>query len=63
MLRSENIEVSIWCMPVEVPNPIPFDQDHQHRSYDSNRLCQRQKQTFWLCFTPVMAQWRHLPEP
>ena len=34
MLRSAGIEVSIWRMPVEVPNPIPFDQDHVHASYE-----------------------------
>ena len=34
MLRSEGIDVKIWKMPVEIPNPIPFDQDHIHRSYD-----------------------------
>jgi hypothetical protein len=34
MLRSAGIEVKIWRTPVEIPNPIPFDQDHVHRSYD-----------------------------
>ncbi len=34
MLRSAGIEVKIWRMPVEIPNPIPFDQDQVHRSYD-----------------------------
>jgi len=34
MLRSAGIEVKIWRMPVEVPNPIPFDEDRVHRSYD-----------------------------
>src|SRR5262249_44803460 len=29
-LRSLNIEVSIWPRPVEINNPIPFDQDRQH---------------------------------
>ena len=33
-LRSLGINVKIWTMPVEVPNPIPFDQDTQHASYD-----------------------------
>lgn len=35
------MEVNIWKMPVEIPDPIPFDQDHQHASYDPeyvNRL-------------------------
>jgi hypothetical protein len=34
MLRSAGIEVKIWRMPVEIPNPIPFDQDRVHASYD-----------------------------
>lgn len=34
MLRSAKIEVKIWRMPVEIPNPIPFDQDRVHKSYD-----------------------------
>ena len=34
MLRSENIGVTIWKMPVEIPNPIPFDKDQIHKSYD-----------------------------
>jgi hypothetical protein len=33
-LRSLNIDVEIWKMPVEVPDPIPFDQDTVHASYD-----------------------------
>jgi len=28
------IEVQIWKMPVEIPDPIAFDQDEQHASYD-----------------------------
>jgi len=34
MLRSRGIEVKIWRMPVEIPDPIPFDEDHVHVSYD-----------------------------
>jgi Family of unknown function (DUF5996) len=33
-LTSLGIDVHIWKMPVEIPNPIPFDQDTQHASYD-----------------------------
>ena len=33
-LRGLGLEVRIWKMPVEIPDPIPFDQDHQHASYD-----------------------------
>jgi hypothetical protein len=33
-LRQAGIEVRIWKMPVEIPDPIPFDEDEQHKSYD-----------------------------
>jgi hypothetical protein len=33
-LASLGIHVKIWTMPVEVPDPIPFDQDRVHASYD-----------------------------
>src|SRR5438874_5848897 len=29
------IDVKIWPMPVEIPNPIRFDQDQIHKSYDA----------------------------
>jgi hypothetical protein len=33
-LQAFGISVKIWKMPVEIPNPIPFDRDVQHASYD-----------------------------
>lgn len=33
-LASLGIRVKIWRMPVEVPNPIAFDEDTEHASYD-----------------------------
>jgi len=42
MLRSANIKVKIWRMPVEIPDPIPFDQDRVHRSYDAQSV-----EAFW----------------
>lgn len=33
-LASAGIEVKIWKMPVEIADPIPFDQDEQHAAYD-----------------------------
>ena len=33
-LASLGITVKIWKMPVEIPDPIPFDQDTRHASYD-----------------------------
>jgi hypothetical protein len=34
MLRELGLQVHIWKMPVEIQDPIPFDQDEQHASYD-----------------------------
>jgi len=34
LLRSAEIELKIWSMPVEIPDPIAFDQDRMHASYD-----------------------------
>jgi len=33
-LQSLDIQVKIWKMPVEIPDPIAFDRDTQHASYD-----------------------------
>jgi Family of unknown function (DUF5996) len=33
-LHAMGLPVKIWPMPVEVPNPIRFDEDTVHRSYD-----------------------------
>jgi hypothetical protein len=41
-LDSLGIHVKIWPMPVEVPNPIAFDRDTQHASYDPEYV-----QRFW----------------
>lgn len=41
-LRAIGIEVQIWPMPQEIADPIPFDQDHQHASYDADAA-----QRFW----------------
>src|ERR1700689_5446526 len=30
MLREADIQVKIWPMPVEVPNPLRFDEDREH---------------------------------
>ncbi len=34
LLRSAKIELKIWRMPVEMPDPIAFDRDRVHASYD-----------------------------
>jgi hypothetical protein len=33
-LRDLGMEIKIWSMPVEVPNPIRFEEDNIHASYD-----------------------------
>lgn len=42
MVRSAGIDVHIWRMPVEIPNPIAFDEDRVHAAYDA-KLVER----FW----------------
>src|SRR6266478_6385073 len=34
-LHELGLEIKIWTMPVEVPNPIRFEIDREHSSYDS----------------------------
>ena len=36
-LHELGIEVHIWTMPVEIEDPIPFEADHGHASYDPVR--------------------------
>jgi hypothetical protein len=49
-LAELSIEAKIWPMPVEVPNPIRFDQDTTHRSYDPVYA-----QRFWRALSTVDA--------
>ena len=41
-LGAMKIDVKIWPVPVEVPNPIPFVDDREHASYDADQV-----HTFW----------------
>jgi Family of unknown function (DUF5996) len=34
VLNALDLEVKIWPMPVEIPDPIPFAEDTQHAAYD-----------------------------
>jgi hypothetical protein len=55
-LHGLGIDVRIWTMPVEVPEPIRFDQDTTHRSYDADAA-----HRFWevvLAMTPVFEAFR-----
>ena len=42
MLRAAGIEVKIWSLPVEVPNPVRFEEDSIHAAYDGEAV-----QRFW----------------
>src|SRR5689334_7123609 len=33
-LRGLGLEVRIWTLPVEIPDPIPFEGDREHAAYD-----------------------------
>ena len=50
LLRSAGITVKIWHMPVEVPSPIPFDEDRVHASYDAEKV-----ERFWRILLSVNA--------
>ena len=55
-LRSLAIEPKIWRMPVEIPDPIPFDEDRVHAAYDPERA-----RAFWrvlVAITPVFEEFR-----
>jgi Family of unknown function (DUF5996) len=41
-LQDLGLKIRIWRMPVEIPNPIPFDEDTEHQSYDAKYV-----QRFW----------------
>jgi uncharacterized protein DUF5996 len=54
LLRGEDIKVKVWHMPVEIPNPIPFDQDRVHASYDPKSV-----EKFWRILVSVDAIFNH----
>ncbi len=41
-LSDIGLKIKIWPMPVEIPNPIRFDEDNEHKSYDAEYA-----QRFW----------------
>lgn len=55
-LHGMGIDVRVWTMPVEVPNPIRFERDVTHRSYDAERA-----NAFWrvlVAIKPVLEGFR-----
>jgi Family of unknown function (DUF5996) len=55
-LAALGIEVHIWTMPVEIPNPIAFDKDTVHAAYDPGYASR-----FWqalIAITTVLNEFR-----
>ncbi len=48
LLRDAALPVKIWPVPVEIPDPVPFEHDEQHRSYDPEYV-----QRFWRILVQV----------
>jgi len=53
LLQSASISVRIWKTPVEIPNPIPFDQDRVHAAYDAEKV-----EAFWRVLLSIDAAFR-----
>jgi len=56
VLRALDIEVHIWPMPAEIPDPIRFDRDYEHAAYDPEHA-----HRFWKVLTliePVFQDFR-----
>jgi hypothetical protein len=56
VLHALDIEVRIWPMPAEIPNPIRFDRDYEHAAYDPEYA-----HRFWKVLTliePVFQNFR-----
>ena len=55
-LHGLGLDIKIWPMPVEIPDPIRFDQDHTHASYDAEYA-----NRFWralVCIDEVFKDFR-----
>jgi hypothetical protein len=49
-LRAADIDCRIWTMPVEIDDPVPFERDVEHRSYDKDHVMR-----FWDIVSQVHA--------
>jgi Family of unknown function (DUF5996) len=55
-LKSLGLAIRIWTVPVEIPDPIPFEEDFVHESYDPQHV-----HRFWLILAEagtVMTKFR-----
>lgn len=50
MMSVAGVEVKIWRLPVEIPNPIPFDEDEKHAAYDRHAV-----EKFWRILLSVQT--------
>jgi len=50
LLQHAGISVKIWKVPVEIPDPIPFDRDRVHNAYDRSAV-----EKFWRILQSVDA--------
>ena len=49
MLDDLGLSTRIWTMPVEIPDAIPFDQDHVHATYDRDQV-----ERFWRALIEIV---------
>jgi hypothetical protein len=47
VLRALDVDVRIWGMPVEIPDPIPFAEDRVHTSYDADAVVRFRRILSW----------------
>jgi hypothetical protein len=52
------VPVKIWTTPCEIPNPIPFEKDNQHATYDADSA-----HTFWHILTWVDSVFKEFRSP
>ena len=57
-LRALGIDVRIWTMPVEVADPIPFEQDREHAAYDPDAV-----NRFWRALALARPGVHRIPRP
>lgn len=55
-MREMGMQVEMWTMPVEVPNPIPFEFDTVHRSYEPAKVESFHRAL--LAMTPVLQAFK-----
>ena len=47
-LRALDLDTRIWTTPVEIADPVPFERDHEHASYDRDQV-----NRFWRALTQI----------